>query len=76
MAVDRWTEFQLLSVIKLYCRTSFGRMHSKNPDIVQLSQEIGRTSNAVALKMANFASLDPTIDRKGMPNVSALDKAV
>lgn len=51
-------------------------MHSRNPDIIDLARRIDRTPNAVALKMVNFASLDPTIERKGMSNVSALDRAV
>lgn len=44
--------------------------------IVDLANRIGRTANAVALKMVNFASLDPTIDRKGMENASALDRRI
>lgn len=44
--------------------------------IIDLAYRIGRTANAVALKMVNFASLDPTIDRKGMENASALDRRI
>ncbi len=71
-----WTREQLIEVLKLYCRTPFGRLHSRNPDIIKLAAEIGRTPSAIALKAVNFASLDPTIDRKGMSNASALDRAV
>lgn len=74
MPVDNWTEAQILRTIKLYCCLPFGRLHSKNPEIIALAHELGRTPGAVALKMANFASLDPTIDRVGMKNVSQLDK--
>jgi putative restriction endonuclease len=74
--VDKWTEEQVLSAIKLYCKIPFGKLHSKNPQIIQLANEIGRTANALALKMVNIASLDPTIDRKGMSNVSKIDKDV
>jgi putative restriction endonuclease len=41
-----------------------------------LAQVIERTPSAVALKMTNFASLDPTIARAGMSNHSKLDKEV
>lgn len=71
-----WTRNQLIEVLKLYCRTPFGRLHSRNPEIISLAEEIGRTPSAVALKAVNFASLDPTIDRKGMSNASALDREV
>ncbi|MCC0006477.1 MAG: HNH endonuclease [Methylobacteriaceae bacterium] len=63
-------------MLRLYCVLPFGRLHSRNPVIIDLANRIGRTANAVALKMVNFASLDPTIDRKGMENASALDRQV
>lgn len=71
----RWEEEELIRVLVLYCDIPFGQIHSRNPLIVKLSEEIGRTPSAVALKMVNFASLDPTISQKGMSNVSALDKS-
>ena len=51
-------------------------MHSRNPEVVMLSERIGRTPSAVAMKMVNFASLDPTIKAKGMSNVSKLDRDI
>ena len=71
-----WTRVQLIEVLKLYCQTPFGRLHSKNPIIVRIADKIGRTPSAVALKAVNFASLDPTIEQKGMSNASALDREV
>lgn len=71
-----WTREELLQVLQLYCVTSFGRIHSRNPDIQQMAAHIDRTPAAVALKMTNFAGLDPTIERAGMSNHSKLDKAV
>ena len=76
MARANWTETQLVEVLKLYCSTPFGKIHSRNPEIVSLAATLGRTPGAVALKMANFASLDPTISQKGMSGSSALDKAI
>ncbi|MCO5089344.1 MAG: HNH endonuclease, partial [Methylobacteriaceae bacterium] len=68
------TRDELLEVLRLYCVLPFGKLHSRNPQIIDLANKIGRTADAVAFKMVNFASLDPTIDRKGMKNVSALDR--
>jgi putative restriction endonuclease len=71
-----WTESELVEVLDLYRQISFGSMHSRNQDIIALAERIGRTPNAVALKMVNFASLDPSLDQKGMANVSRLDRQV
>lgn len=69
-----WRRHEIVLAIALYCRTRFGRIHSRNPDIIALAREIGRTPDAVALKMVNFAHLDLTLDRQGMRNVSKLDR--
>jgi DNA (cytosine-5)-methyltransferase 1/putative restriction endonuclease len=54
-------------------------MHSRNPGIIALAEKIGRTPSAVAMKLVNFASLDPAIvasGRTGLGNASAMDKIV
>lgn len=54
----------------------FGRMHKGNPEIIVLANLIGRTPSAVAMKLVNFASLDPSITnngRKGLGNASKAD---
>ncbi|HEV2561075.1 MAG TPA: HNH endonuclease [Rhizomicrobium sp.] len=71
-----WTREELLQTLELYCVTPFGRMHSGNPNIKRLALAIGRTPSAVALKMTNFASLDPTLAQSGMSNASKLDRIV
>lgn len=71
-----WTESELIALLRVYCILPFGKMHSRNKDIIALSQKIDRTPSAVALKMVNFASLDPTIKAGGMSNASKLDKEV
>jgi hypothetical protein len=62
--------------LHLYCHLPFGKIHARNPQIIELAGVLGRTPSAVALKMVNFASLDPTIDQKGLGNVSTLDRLV
>jgi len=71
-----WTRDELILAINLYCKTPFGRIHMRNPEIIELSNMLGRTPGSVSYKLANFASIDPTIDRKGAVNVSKLDRAV
>jgi putative restriction endonuclease len=62
--------------LALYLRTPFGRIHSRNPDILSLADRLGRTPGAVALKLTNLAALDDSLPRKGMANASATDRRV
>jgi len=71
-----WSRDELLKALQLYLLTPFGRLHSRNPDIKRLALELGRTASAVALKLVNFASLDPTLAQRGMSNSSKLDREV
>lgn len=54
-----WLRDELIVAFNLYCRIPFGKIHKANPDIIILAKNIGRTPSAVAMKMVNFASLDP-----------------
>ena len=71
-----WTRPELIEALKLYCLLPFGQLDSRNRRVRELAVQLGRTSGSVALKLVNFAALDPTIDRKGMANASALDRQV
>ncbi|MBS1259566.1 MAG: hypothetical protein MAG551_02639 [Candidatus Scalindua arabica] len=68
-----WTRTELILAINLYCKTQFGRIHNRNPEIIKLSKLIDRTPSSVSYKLANFASIDPSLPRKGASNVSKLD---
>ncbi|MBL0165917.1 MAG: DNA (cytosine-5-)-methyltransferase [Propionivibrio sp.] len=79
MSSDRWTKEQLKVAFHLYCQLPFGKLHSRNPEIIELAKLIGRTPSAVAMKLVNFASLDPAITgtgRRGLGNASALDRII
>lgn len=79
MSAGRWTQDQLKLAFHLYCQLPFGKLHSKNPEIVQLAELIRRTPSAVAMKLVNFASLDPAITstgRKGLDGASKLDREI
>ena len=69
-----WQRDELLLVLHLYCRTPFGKLHSKNPEIIKLAEIIGRTPGAVAMKAVNFANLDPNLVQKGLSSVSSADR--
>ena len=69
-----WTRDEVIRAIALYLRTPFGRIHSSNREIMALAAGLDRSPGSVALKLANLASLDETLDRKGMGNASRLDR--
>ena len=71
-----WTEQELLVAMNLYCRLPFGKMHGRNPDIIALSEKLNRTPGSIAMKLCNFASLDPTLTQKGLAGASKADRAI
>ena len=79
MTTNRWTKEQVKLAFHLYCQIPYGRIYGSNPEIIKLSKIIGRTADAVAMKMLNIASLDPAITetgRVGLRGASALDREV
>lgn len=75
----RWTAEQLKLAFHFYCQTPFGKLHRGNPGIIELAKFIGRTPDALAMKLGNFASLDPSITstgRHGLRGASALDRKI
>ncbi len=74
---NNWNRDQLLVAFNLYCQMPFGKMHSRNPEIIRFATLIGRTPSALAMKLTNIASLDPAITstgRKGLDGASTADK--
>ena len=79
MANALWTIEQVKLAFHLYCQLPYGRIHGRNPEIMTLAKIIGRTADAVAMKMLNIASNDPAVKDAGkaaLGNASALDRAV
>ncbi len=72
----KWSREETIMAFNLYCKTQFGKMHSRNPQIRKLAEKMGRTSGSLAMKLTNFASLDPALNQKGLTNISKLDKQI
>ncbi len=66
MARRNWQREELILAFNLYCKTPFGRIHNRNPDIISLAKHIDRSPSAVSWKLANFARLDPTIRARNL----------
>lgn len=79
MSTSRWSVDETKLAFYLYCQLPFGKLHQRNPEIVELARLLDRTPGAVAIKLVNFASLDPAITstgRRGLSNASSLDREV
>ena len=61
-----WTREELILCINLYSKLEFGKMHSRNPKVIELAKLINRTPGSVAFKLVNFASLDPNLKQRGI----------
>lgn len=79
MATRNWTREQLIVAFNLYCRTPFGRIHNRNPEIIEPAKAIGRSPSAVSWKLANFSRFDPSVTGRnlsGATHGSSLDREV
>ncbi|WP_462383134.1 HNH endonuclease [Pseudomonas sp. Marseille-QA0892] len=79
MRGQRWNLQELKLAFYLYCQLPFGRLHARNPEIIDLATMLGRTPSSVAMKLVNFASLDPAVTstgRKGLDGASRLDREI
>lgn len=61
-----WTREELILALNLYLKLPFGKLHSKTPEIIHLASLINRNSNAVAMRLNNFASVDPFHKQRGI----------
>lgn len=76
MARKNWTREELLLTLNLYCKLPFSKFSASTPEIIYLAEIIKRTPGAVAMKLANFASLDDSLSQAGLANASKLDKEI
>lgn len=70
----KWERVDQVLVLKLYTELPFGHMDARNQNVKKLAELLGRTPGSVAMKLANYASLDETLDRKGLDGASKADR--
>jgi len=61
-----WSKDELILAFNLYLKIPFGKMHSRNPDIIYLANIMGRSANSIAIRLSNFASVDPYHQKRGI----------
>jgi hypothetical protein len=73
----KWTRDHYLITLNLYTKLRFGQFDKSNPILIEVAKKMGRSPGSLAMKLCNFASLDP-IHRargiRGLPNVSEMDE--
>jgi putative restriction endonuclease len=69
MAKNNWTREEHILAYNLYCKIPFTKINSKNPLVKELAKMLGRSEGSVAMKLANFARLDPVLKAR---NISGL----
>ncbi len=76
MAKNLWSREELILAFNLYLKTPFGKMHSTNKDVIHLANIVGRSSNSIALRLVNFASVDPALKARGIKGMDGGTKIV
>jgi putative restriction endonuclease len=63
---EKWSREELIVAFNLYCKIPFSKINYKHSQVIRLAKLIGRTPSAVALKLVNFARLDPELQKRNI----------
>lgn len=61
-----WSREELIVAFNLYLKIEYGKIHDQNPDVIQLGKLIDRTPGSISMRLANFASIDPFHQERGV----------
>lgn len=73
---NTWSRDELLLAFNLYLQLPFGKLHAGNAAVQQLARRLGRTPAAVAMRLGNFASLDPHHRQRGISGLKNAGQGV
>lgn len=74
-----WTDDETVLAYYYYCMIPFGQIHQNNPEIIRISQLLGRTPSSVVFKMGNLGHFDPELQKRnisGLKNASKKDAEI
>lgn len=71
-----WTRDELILALNLYLKLPFGKIHSKTAEVIYLAKIIDRTPSSIAMRLVNFASVDPYHQNRGVGGLSGGKKQV
>lgn len=72
---QRWSRDELIIAMNLYCKLPFGQLDHRTPLIIEVAQRLGRTPSSLAMKLCNFASLDPIQQARGIQGLRGASQA-
>lgn len=64
-----WTYEEHILAFNLYCKIPFSKINANYPPVKELAKIINRSNSSVAMKLANFARLNPALKAR---NISGL----
>jgi hypothetical protein len=70
----KWTREHLLIALNLYCKLPFGKLHKGNHIIIEAAAKMGRTPSSLAMKLCNYAALDPVQGARGIRGLTGATK--
>jgi len=65
-----WSREELILAFNLYLKLPFGKLHHGNPEIIHLASILDRTPNSIAMRLSNFASVDPYHQQRGIKGLT------
>jgi len=71
-----WTREELILALNLYLKLPFGKMHSRTLEVIHLANIIDRTPSSIAMRLVNFASIDPFHQNRGVGGLPGGKKQV
>jgi len=74
-----WTREEHVIAFEVYSRISFGTIHMRNPEVIELAALLGRKVGSASRKLANFSRLDPFLQQrniKGLPHGAKGEESV
>ena len=71
-----WTREELILALNLYLKLPFGKLHHRTPEIIHLANILNRTPNSIAMRLSNFASVDPYHQDRGIKGLTGGIKQV
>lgn len=72
---DHWSRDELILALYLYCQIPFAKTKANNPEVIRLSNVIGRTPASVARKLGNFGAFDPVLAKRGISGLAHTGRA-
>ena len=72
----RWSRGERILARNLYLKLPFGKLHSGTPEIIHLANLIHRTPGSVAMRLNNFAAVDPFHQQRGIGGLPGGQKRV